>query len=115
MAVEFTAHAQNFGSFGIFGRRKAQVRMPDKLYGASSLVAPTVPRYESAATLFVNNNTYNLDAIKRNAIFSLMDRISCSENSIVVGVCHSEVKMHSKIWKRWAIELGMEWEAIVRG
>ena len=43
MAVEFTAHAQNFGSFGIFGRRKAQVRMPDKLYGASSLVAPTVP------------------------------------------------------------------------
>ena len=45
----------------------------------------------------------------------LTDRLSLSDNSVVKGMCWSEVKMHSKIWKRWAIELGVEWEAIVTG
>ena len=72
-----------------------------------------VPRYESASTLFVQNRTLNLDSIRRNAIYCLIDRLLSSENCKVEGVCRSEVKMHSKTWKRWAIELGTNWDALI--
>ena len=72
-----------------------------------------VPRSESASTLFVNHDTNNLDVIMRTACFSLMERILCSDNKIIQALCTSEARTHSKLWKCWAIRLGVEWECIM--
>ena len=72
-----------------------------------------VPRYESASTLFAEKHVFNLDAICRNATFSLMERLLGSTNKIVHAVCNSEARMYSKMWKRWAIVLGVQWDHIM--
>ena len=73
-----------------------------------------VPRYESASTLFAQHNTPNLDALSRNAMFSLMNRLLDSSNEIIKAICSSQIRIHSNIWKRWAVGLGTEWEQIMR-
>ena len=72
-----------------------------------------VPRYESASSLFVKHGAMNLDAIARNSMYSLMERLLSSANSLIVALCNSEVRTHSKIWKRWAVALGVEWDFIM--
>ena len=72
-----------------------------------------VPRYESASSLFTEHRTFNLDSISRNAIFSLIERLLGSDNEIVKAVCNSAVRVHSKLWKRWAVALGAQWEFIM--
>ena len=72
-----------------------------------------VRRSESASTLFVENNTNNLDCIRRIAMNSLMNRLLNSRNSIVEILCNSAVRVHSKAWKCWAVALGVEWEQIM--
>ena len=72
-----------------------------------------VRRSESASTLFVENRTNNLDAIRRIAMNSLMTRLLNSSNSIVDILCNSAVRVHSKIWKSWAVALGVEWDQIL--
>ena len=73
-----------------------------------------VPRFDSASSLFVQKGVNNMDVLLRNSMYSLMDRLLCSSNSLVEALCNSEVRVHSKIWQRWAIALGVEWEVIMR-
>ena len=72
-----------------------------------------VPRYESASNLFVEHSVNNLDAIRRTAMFSLMDRLLSSRNRIIECLCNSEVRIHSNLWKCWAVALGVQWEHIL--
>ena len=72
-----------------------------------------VHRSESASQLFANQNVNNLDVICRNAMYSLMQRLLGSSNAIVQEICNSQVRVHSKIWKRWAVALGVDWETIM--
>ena len=46
-------------------------------------------------------------------MYSLMERLLGSNNTIIEVLCNSEVRKHSKIWKRWAVALGVEWESIL--
>ena len=72
-----------------------------------------VHRSESATKLFAEHNVSNLDVISRNCMFSLMQRLLCSSNVIVKEMCGSNVRLHSKIWKRWSIALGVDWESLM--
>ena len=72
-----------------------------------------VNRWESASSLFVSNHTNNLDVICRNSMYNLMERLLGSNNTIIEALCNSDVRIHSKIWKRWAVALGVEWESIL--
>ena len=72
-----------------------------------------VKRCESASNLFAEKRTNNLDAICRNSMNSLMNRILDSPNSIIQVLCNSEVRVHSRIWKHWAINLGVMWDQIM--
>ena len=72
-----------------------------------------VPIYESASSLFAEKRMFNLDAIRKNAMFSLMEHLSPSTNTIIDAICNSEVKIHSKTWKTWAVELGVQWDYIM--
>ena len=72
-----------------------------------------VPRYHSASTLFAENRTNNLDAIVRNAMYSLIRRLLVSQNTIVRAVCRSGVRVHSRMWRRWSQALGVEWESMM--
>ena len=69
-------------------------------------------RWDSASTLFARHSVRNLDAIVRVAMHSLMQRLLRSENTLVQAVCHSEVRVHSRTWHRWAVALGAEWDTI---
>ena len=73
-----------------------------------------VQRSESASALFASNNVFNLDVINRNSMYSLIERLLSSENKFVYNICNSEVKTHSKIWKRWSVALGIEWDSLMR-
>ena len=72
-----------------------------------------VKRSESASSLFLSNHTNNLDVICRNSMYNLMERLIGSNNTIIEALCNSDVRIHSKIWKRWAVALGVEWESIL--
>ena len=72
-----------------------------------------VPIFESASELFAVNQTFNLDVLNRNSKFSLMNRMLDSNNTLVKALCNSEARIHSKIWKRWAVDLGVEWDFIM--
>ena len=71
-----------------------------------------VQRWDSASTLFAQHSVRNLDAIVRVAMHSLMQRLLRSENPLVQAVCHSEVRVHSRTWHRWAVALGAQWDTI---
>ena len=72
-----------------------------------------VPRMASASTLFVNHATKNLDAIMRTAMHSLMSRLLRSSNTLVRAAVRSEVRVHSRIWQRWGVALGVQWDTIM--
>ena len=64
-----------------------------------------VPRNHSASTLFVNNRIDNLDAIIRKNMYSLGNRIVNSENVLCRGLCRSEAKVFSNLWRQFGINL----------
>ena len=64
-----------------------------------------VPRYHSASTLFVTKHVDNLDVLLRKNMYSLWERFSNSNNSIVARVYSSEVRAHSKIWSHFMLKL----------
>ena len=72
-----------------------------------------VQRSESASTLFANHDTNNLDVNCRVATYSLMERLLGSDNTIIQALCTSEARTHSKLWKCWAVRLGLEWDYLM--
>ena len=72
-----------------------------------------VPRYHSASELFARHRTSNLDAIVRNSMYSLIRRLLGSHNTIVQAVCRSGVRVHSRMWHRWSLALGVDWESMM--
>ena len=67
-----------------------------------------VPRYESASTLFVHHNVHNLDSLLRASYFSLMSRVRASENRIIASLVRGEARLHSRLWQRWGVALGID-------
>ena len=65
----------------------------------------SVPRYSSASTLFVQHRVNNLDAVLRNAMFSLMTRLTLTPNRLVKAIRTSEAKHHSRLWHSWNMAL----------
>ena len=72
-----------------------------------------VPRYHSASQLFALHRTSNLDAIVRNSMYSLIRRLLGSQNTIIQAVCRSNVRIHSRMWHRWSLTLGVDWESMM--
>ena len=64
-----------------------------------------VPRYHSASTLFVNYRLNNLDAVVRGNMFSLMQRLLKSTNTLVSAVTKGEVRVYSRMWHNFNIRL----------
>ena len=71
------------------------------------------PRMTSASTLFALHATKNIDAIQRTAMHSLMSRLLRSSNALVKAAVNSEVRTHSRIWQRWSVALGVQWDTIM--
>ena len=67
-----------------------------------------VPRYDSASTLFVNHNVNNLDSLLRASYFSLMSRVRASDNRIIASLVRGEARLHSRLWQRWGVALGID-------
>ena len=65
----------------------------------------SVPRYSSASTLFVQHRVNNLDAVLRNAMFSLMTRLTLTPNRLVKAIRTSEARHHSRLWHSWNMTL----------
>ena len=95
-------------SFSVRSYAKAKVAHNDILRSLCG-----VPRYSSATALFARYILKNLDMIGRNAMHGLMTRLLASSNSLVRAVCKSEVRVQSRIWHRWSVALGMEWNSIM--
>ena len=72
-----------------------------------------VPRMSSASALFASHCTKNIDAIQRTAMHSLMSRLLRSSNTLVQAVLRSQVRTHSRIWQRWGVALGVQWDTIM--
>ena len=67
-----------------------------------------VPRGESATTLFAQHHVNNLDVVLRKCYYSLMCRVTSSDNIIVSSLVNSQVKVHSRLWHRWSLALGRD-------
>ena len=65
-----------------------------------------VPRYESASALFAVHSVNNLVALMRINMFSFVNRLTTSSNSIISAVSNGYWKMHSNIWSHFSIKLG---------
>ena len=67
-----------------------------------------VPRYESASALFVQHQVSNLDSLLRASYYSLISRIRASDNRIIVSLVRGEARLHSRLWQRWGVALGID-------
>ena len=66
----------------------------------------SVPHYESASTLFALYNVNNIDNVMRASYYSLMNRVSKSDNTIVQALVTSDARLYSRVWHRWGVALG---------
>ena len=63
-----------------------------------------IPRRASASEMFAWCNLPGIDALIRKLIFSFMNRLEKSDNTVVKGLIDifiSDVKFCSRIWKHW--------------
>ena len=97
-----------WSSYKAFSIHKAKVAHNDIFRALLS-----TPRWHSASALFTEHRTNNLDAILRVSSYSLIRRLLASTNSIVAAVCRSGVRVHSRMWQRWSVLLGVDWESLM--
>ena len=57
-----------------------------------------IPKYNSASEMFVQLNIKSFGDLLRKYVFCFINRLTVSDNSILVSICDSSVPIFSNIW-----------------
>ncbi len=60
-----------------------------------------LPRWNSASNMFVNYNVFSFEEVMRKYVFSMIIRISNSENCILKSLWNYDIHLNSHIFNRW--------------
>ena len=60
-----------------------------------------IPKYNSASEMFVQLNSKSFGELLRKYVFCFINRLTVSDNSILVSICDSSVPIFSNIWNWW--------------
>ena len=60
-----------------------------------------IPKYNSASEMFVQLNIKSFGELLRKYVFCFINRLTVSDNSILVSICDSSVPIFSNIWNWW--------------
>ena len=60
-----------------------------------------IPTYNSAKEMFVILNIPSFGELLRKFAYSFRNRVMCSSNMYLYGICNSTVPLHSNIWSWW--------------
>ena len=60
-----------------------------------------IPKYNSASEMFVQLNIKSFGELLRKYVFCFINRLTISDNSILVSICDSSVPIFSNIWNWW--------------
>ena len=60
-----------------------------------------ISKYNSASEMFVQLNIKSFGELLRKYVFYFINRLTISDNSILVSICDSSVPIFSNIWNWW--------------
>ncbi len=60
-----------------------------------------LPRWNSASNMFVNYNVFSFEEVMRKYVYSMVTRLSNSENCILKSLWKHDIHLNSHIISRW--------------